>query len=89
MQYKIIGAPEKFNKWTRPLFRPKTNHTCHQKPNPFRETVPLRRDIMEVLMLKYIVILGEKDSLTCGYDELLDMAPAVLFDPSFSLFLSN
>ncbi len=22
------------------LFRPKTNHTCHQKPNPSRETVP-------------------------------------------------
>ncbi len=23
------------------LFRPKTNHTCHQKLNPSRETVPL------------------------------------------------
>jgi hypothetical protein len=24
-----------------PLFRPRTNHKCHQKPNPSRETVPL------------------------------------------------
>jgi hypothetical protein len=23
--------------------RPKTNHTCHQNPNPSRETVPLRQ----------------------------------------------
>jgi hypothetical protein len=23
-----------------PLFRPRTNHTYHQKPNPSRETVP-------------------------------------------------
>jgi hypothetical protein len=28
-------------KWPRRLFSPKTNHTCHQKPNPSRETVPL------------------------------------------------
>jgi hypothetical protein len=26
----------------RPKSGPKTNHTCHQKPNPSRETVPLR-----------------------------------------------
>ncbi len=25
----------------RPLFRPRINHTCHQKPNPSREKVPL------------------------------------------------
>ncbi len=25
----------------RPLFKPKTNHTCHQKRNPTWETVPL------------------------------------------------
>ncbi len=33
-----------FKKTARPLFRPKTNHipVCHQKPNPSRETVPLR-----------------------------------------------
>ncbi len=30
--YKIIGAPKQFKKWLRPLFRPKTHHTCHQKP---------------------------------------------------------
>jgi hypothetical protein len=38
---KIIVAPKKFKKWPRPLFRPKTNHTCRQKPNPSRVTVPL------------------------------------------------
>jgi hypothetical protein len=30
----------KFKKWPHPLFRPGTNHACHQKPNPSRETVP-------------------------------------------------
>jgi hypothetical protein len=25
------------------IFRPKTNHTCHRKPNPSRETVPFSR----------------------------------------------
>jgi hypothetical protein len=44
-QYKIIGAPKNFNKWPRPLFRPKTNLTCHQKPNPSRETVALKAGI--------------------------------------------
>jgi hypothetical protein len=37
----MIGAHKKLKKWLRPLFRPKTNHTCPQKPNPSRETVPL------------------------------------------------
>jgi hypothetical protein len=27
--------------WPCPLFRPRTDHACHQKPNPSRETVPL------------------------------------------------
>jgi hypothetical protein len=36
------GAPKKFKKWPCPLVRPKTNHTCHQKPHPSRETVPLK-----------------------------------------------
>jgi hypothetical protein len=36
----IIGAPKKFKTWPCPLFRPKTNHTCHPKPNPSHETVP-------------------------------------------------
>ncbi len=26
----------------RPLFRPKTNHTCQKKPNSSRETFPLK-----------------------------------------------
>jgi hypothetical protein len=40
---KISGAPKQFKKWPRPLFRPRTrtNHTCHQKPHPSRETIPL------------------------------------------------
>jgi hypothetical protein len=42
LQYKIIGAPKKLKKWPRPLFRPKTNHAYHQKPNPSHETVPLK-----------------------------------------------
>jgi hypothetical protein len=45
LQFKIIGAPKNFYKWPRPLFRPKANHTCHQKPNPFHETVPLMSGI--------------------------------------------
>ncbi len=34
-------ATTKKKKWLRPLFRPNTNHTCHQKPNLSRETVSL------------------------------------------------
>ncbi len=38
LQNENIGAPKK----TAPSsFRSQTNHTCHQKPNPSRETVPL------------------------------------------------
>ncbi len=42
LRYQIIGAPKKFRNWPRPLFTPITDHTCHQKPNPSRETIPLR-----------------------------------------------
>ncbi len=28
------------------LFGPRTDHACHQKPNPSRETVPLRGEIV-------------------------------------------
>ncbi len=42
LRYKMIGAPKKFKKWPRILFRPKTNHTCYQKPNSSRNTVHLR-----------------------------------------------
>jgi hypothetical protein len=41
LQYKIIVALKKFKKRPRP---PKTNHTCHQKLNPSRETVPLKAE---------------------------------------------
>ncbi len=34
--------PEEMSQnWPCPLFRPKTDHVCHQKPNPSRETGPL------------------------------------------------
>jgi hypothetical protein len=42
LHYKIIREPKKFKKWSRPPFRPETNHTCHHSPNPSRETVPLK-----------------------------------------------
>jgi hypothetical protein len=32
------------DKWPRPLFRPRADHACPQKPNLSRETVPLRSD---------------------------------------------
>ncbi len=41
LQYKINGAPKIFKNLPRPIFRPKTSYTCHQKPNPSRETVTL------------------------------------------------
>ncbi len=48
----------------RPLFRPKTNHTCHQKPNPFRETVPLR--------------WGRKEEAAAAYRAALAIDPSIL-----------
>ncbi len=44
MRFKIFGANKKFKKWPRPLIGPRTNNTCHQKPDPSRETVPLKRE---------------------------------------------
>ncbi len=38
--FAFIGAPTKFKNWPRPLFGPRTDQACHQKPNPSRETVP-------------------------------------------------
>ncbi len=35
-------APKKFQKGPRPLVRPKTNHTCHQKSKSCLEKDPLR-----------------------------------------------
>ncbi len=39
---KYFWAAKKIKNWLRPLYRPRTNHTCHQKPNPSREAVPLK-----------------------------------------------
>jgi hypothetical protein len=50
-----------FKNWSRPLFRPKTNHTCHQKPNPSRETVPLSRALalgrQRIRILREIILV--------------------------------
>jgi hypothetical protein len=41
LHYKSIGATKNVKNWSRPLFRPRTDHAYHQKPNPSREAVPL------------------------------------------------
>jgi hypothetical protein len=41
------------NAWLRPLFRPRTNHTYHQKPNQSPETVPLRIVIILITARQY------------------------------------
>jgi hypothetical protein len=42
LQYKIIGANKTFKKMAPSSIRPKTNHTCHQKPSTSHETAPLK-----------------------------------------------
>jgi hypothetical protein len=42
LHYKIIWASKKFKKWPRPLFMLKTDHAFPQKPDPSRETIPLK-----------------------------------------------
>ncbi len=46
---KYIFCVIKLTKSARPLCRPKTNHTCHQKQNQSRETVPLKLNICCIL----------------------------------------
>jgi hypothetical protein len=62
LRYKTIGAPEKFKKWPHTLFRPRTNHTCHPKQNPSRETVPSRSsrfdDLLKSIFLNTIRTLS-------------------------------
>jgi hypothetical protein len=38
----VIKSLKHLKKLPRPLFRPKTNHSCHQKPNPSRDAILLR-----------------------------------------------
>jgi hypothetical protein len=40
---KFAGTSNKIKNQARSLFRPKAIIFCHQKPNPTRETVPLKR----------------------------------------------
>jgi hypothetical protein len=40
---RIVGVV--FKKWPCPPVRPRTNHPCHQKPNPSREIIPLRDEM--------------------------------------------
>jgi hypothetical protein len=46
----------------RSLFRPKTNHTCPQKPSPSRETVPLKQSItfptLKKISATHVIKLG-------------------------------
>jgi hypothetical protein len=44
LRYKIFEVPKKFKNWPRPLFRLRTDHACHHKPNPSRDTVPFNID---------------------------------------------
>jgi hypothetical protein len=50
--YAFIGTSTKFKNWPRPLFGPPTDHACHQKPNPSRETVPFNVTIDVLLFNK-------------------------------------
>ncbi len=45
LRYKIIEATKKFKNRPRPLFRPGTENACYKKPNPSRETVPLKTGV--------------------------------------------
>jgi hypothetical protein len=38
---KSLEHQKNVKNWLRPLFRPRTDHVCHQKLNPSRETVLL------------------------------------------------
>jgi hypothetical protein len=38
---KSLEQLNKFKNWLCPLLRPRSDHACPQKQNPYRETVPL------------------------------------------------
>jgi hypothetical protein len=48
--FSLLMRVKKFKNWPRPLFGPRADHACHQKPNPSRETVPLSRSAAQDLM---------------------------------------
>jgi hypothetical protein len=52
---------KKIKKLPCPLFKPKTNHTGHQKPNPTRETVPLT----DYRISDYVSEAGHRRELYC------------------------
>ncbi len=55
----------------RPLFRPKTNHTCHQNPNPSRETDSLSSRHFGTLSLHWLLCKClEQDQLRNDWDQV-------------------
>ncbi len=49
-----MAVHKKFYNWPRPLFKPRADHACHQKPNLSRETVPLKPKSKEDLLSIWI-----------------------------------
>jgi hypothetical protein len=72
----VFGAPKKLINWPRPLFRPKTDHACPQKPNPSSETVPLTlgavpalqasMHIYHTVLIVFLVLLRRSFFQCCG-----------------------
>ncbi len=60
LRCKIIGATKKFKNWPSSLFRPRTDHAWHQKPNPSLETAPssflsVDKNVPEALIMNRVI----------------------------------
>ncbi len=65
-----FGATQKFKIWPRPIFRPRTDDVCHQKPNSSREKVPLSRCEVKMSFKKWAKQELEKiQSMACNPTE--------------------
>jgi hypothetical protein len=72
----VFGAPKKLINWPRPLFRPKIDHACPQKPNQSSETVPLTlgavpalqasMHIYHTVLIVFLVLLRQSFFQCCG-----------------------
>ncbi len=72
----VFGAPKKLINLPRPLFRPKTDHACPQKPNLSSETVPLTLSavpalqasmhIYQMVLIVFLVLLRRSFFQCCG-----------------------